>query len=562
MLIYEVLEKIPLDLKAEFRNLPDYVIKFLLNRGIKSYDDFLQNYSQEKLEPPRKVADIETAAKKLISYIKANKYIVIYGDYDADGIISAYILYDFLRNELNYNKVSVWLPNRFREGYGLNRVSLNKIAHFADVVVTVDCGIRDAELIKAFSGKLDFIIIDHHELPEQLPNVPIVHPMHPNGSNRNKVTSAGITVFKFVSFLAQNYASSSLLKKLNFVQDHLDKYLDIAPITIATDVMPVISENRVLVKLALQKARSSPSKTLNKIITLLGLEKEYISFKHFGFVIGPRLNATGRLYDPNLGLNFLINTNKIKFELLDKINNERKSLVDSNANTYEFFTLVQDSFIVVFDSNISEGIIGLVASHLVKNFGLPAIVITKTEDGKLKGSARSTGNVHITEVFSKISNVFEKYGGHSAAAGFTLQDSLETFIKALSNIRLPNAKTKALLADDLLDIKEINIDFANYLKMLEPFGPSNEPFVLLTRGIVNNISFTQKGNVAILLEDVREPLAQINMYMSKSLFTNKLKNRALYGQPIYFRVRPFGDNTVNLWAEDIVDSVLFKKFLQ
>lgn len=567
--VYRVVDKIPVETLKKFNGLPDYVVRFLLNRGITSYDEYQDLFLQAHLESPMLLADTKAGTNFLLQKIQEQKSIVIYGDYDADGIISAYILYDFIRNVLNYSKVSIWLPNRFHDGYGLNKDVLSKIAKFAQVVITVDCGIRDKAIIEEFGDKLEFMIIDHHELPDELPNVPVIHPMHPKGKNKNKVTSAGITVFKFVSYVALILngikqarsldKNSGLSQDLEFIDSHLARYLDIAPITIATDVMPVLGENRVFIKLALSKIKQLSSYSpIQKILEFLELDRLKVSFKDFGFVIGPRLNATGRLYDPSLGLYLILKPQSDIVEIVNKINNERKELIDTKNQNFEFSTII-NNFVIVYDSNLSEGIIGLIAARLVQKFGLPSIVITRTADNKLKGSARSISSVNITKIFSEIADVFDKYGGHAAAAGFTLASDIEGFIDALKHVNIKIEQDGELLADDLLDISQINRELVGHLHTLEPFGPLNDKFILLVRAFIDNIGLTNKGKVVLKLRDVNKD-AFINAYMTKELFSTKLQNKIIPGRTYYFVVNIFGGEnnySYNLWIEDIADSLEF-----
>ena len=513
-------------------NIPS-IIKFLYNRQVLTANDFRQIYGVNKLNPPLNVSDIENVSKTLMSWLNSSKRIVIYGDYDADGILSAYILYDFLYNVLNYKKVWVWLPSRFADGYGLNSKNLAIISQFADAVITVDCGIRDEVLVEKFRNKLDFIIIDHHSLPDKLPKAPIIHLKYKNNKNYFDKVSAGFTVLKFVSFLAK-YLN---IQNIKYIEDHVARYFEFAAITLVTDVMPMINENRRLLKLAYQsinshkyQANSYVSSDISspfslKFISFLKNKKVYLNYKDFGFVIGPRLNAVGRIMDPNIAFSSVIAPDIYKFSILDRINTVRRNLVKDLTND-AFERLFQNkNAILGYSTDLSEGIIGLIAGNYAKEYQKISIFCTNGQDGLIKCSGRSPKSVSIINILNKLDkefNCFYKYGGHANAAGFTLKSNVD--IKVFWNYMNKILTSKHILqdsyilVDDILTPSKFDPHLVLSFKEFEPFGPQNDEYKIVLWGLLHSIKESKNNQLILTLADFYDDNKLVDVY----LFTNDL----------------------------------------
>ena len=544
--VYRALAQVPDIVKGRFENsFNSTVLKFLFNRGVLSEEDYKAKYSITELESPSMLSGIRKSADKLLKFIKDKKKIVIYGDYDADGIVSSYLLYDFVTNVLGYKNIWVWLPNRFNDGYGLSKKNLEYIETFADVVITVDCGIRDTKLIQQFSGQLEFMILDHHEIPDEVPKVPIVHPFMKQKAGKIAPTSAGVTVFKFISFIAQG-----MKLDLKLVQEHLYKYIDIASLTIVTDVMPVVGENRLLLKFAIEKGRKDPHPFIENMFFIIEKDIKKLSSSDFGFFLGPRINATGRLYDPTLSFKALYKPDNMWLKYIDEINTHRQDVVSGiQDNMFDYFKITDNKIIVVFDKNISEGVIGLVAGNLVKKYNLPAIVCTFDNNGKIKCSARSVRNVHIVDIFDKVSNCLDKYGGHSQAAGCTLKKdkSVQDFVKAINNVSVLISDIVYKDVDDVVTPVTLTASLVESLEKFAPFGTDNASYKLLLKGKITNIFKTQTGKVGL---EISEKEHIVRTYFSK------LNKDVYLGQKVYIYGRPFMGNNkddVMFWGNEVID---------
>ncbi len=510
------------------------ILKFLYNRRIRTADDFNWTYRINKLNSPANIFDIENVAKTLLKWLNDSKKIVIYGDYDADGILSTYILYDFLHNILNYKKVWVWLPSRFLDGYGLNNKNLGVISQFADAVITVDCGIKDKKLVEEFKDKLDFIIIDHHTLPDKLPNVPIIHLQYKNKIYFDKV-SAGFTVLKFVSFLAK-YLN---INNIKYIEEHIAKYFEFAAITLVTDVMPMINENRRLLKLTYHTINSIRHQEhtyanvdiagsfILKFIRFLKNKEAFLNYKDLGFVIGPRLNAVGRVMDPNIAFSSVVAPDNYKFSILDKINTIRRNLVQNWAeDTFEEF-FHNKNVILGYSANLSEGIIGLIAGNYSKEHQKVGIFCTNDQDGLIKCSARSPKSISIIDILNKLNdkfNCFHKYGGHTNAAGFTLMPNVDikTFWAYLTKVVNNRVilQDSYILVDDILTPAKLDVQLVSSFKEFEPFGPGNEEYKIIVWGNLHSIRELKNNQLILTLADFYDSSKLIDAY----LFTDELRH--------------------------------------
>ena len=446
-----------------------YVIKLLQSYGIKSPEDY-RLFDPPSLLPPESIYDIENASALILKAIKKKHKILIYGDYDADGILSSYILYDFLSNKIGYKNIAIHLPSRFKEGYGLTEKALEVILKQSpNLLITVDTGITFYETIdKIRKRKIDVIVVDHHSLPAKLPpaNV-IVHPQHPKSKTPYKQTSATSVAYRLLIKLAKLFS-------INKTED----YLDLVGLSLVTDVMPITGENRYLIKKTLNKMKHTPHPKLATIMKQAGYTKTDLFL--LGNIIGPRFNAPGRLETPIDTLNYLLEDGKNSEELakmLDQKNTKRQQLTLKYVKiASENIKVIQNQIVISIVKDLPEGIAGLIASKLVELFQKPVLVFA--QNGKfIKGSARSTASFNIIAFLETLRDYFEELGGHPQAAGYTISDTtLKKLIDFLekNTIEWNKFEIKTETAPLKVTPDELGDLLFEAIEVLKPYGPGFE----------------------------------------------------------------------------------------
>jgi single-stranded-DNA-specific exonuclease len=491
--------------KKAFEGYSDLTSMLLRDRGYSSKEEVEEFMSPtfDKLISFDKLFDAPRAAKQIVKAIKDKKHIFIHGDFDADGITATAILWEYLyRNVAKHLdkevKVTPYIPDRVDEGYGLSESSIeNMINQGADMIITVDCGIRDKKIIQQYmkSNKdLDFIITDHHTPPEDIEEnltYTVVHPMYPG----KKLPEDRISGAAVAWLLVQN------IKKELGIKEYTDLYdgLDLVALSTVTDMMPLIDINRIFVNLGLEIARKGKRVGLQKLLKVADVKKEMLEAYHYGFVIGPRINAAGRIGSPMEALRLLVtdsNTQALKrAAVLNAKNVERQKMT-----TEIFFAAKKqldqegDEHILNFVAGADwpEGIVGLVAGKLQESYGKPTIVVT-VKDGEARGSARSFGPLNITEELEKHKDVLSKYGGHAQAAGFSLSPDDLGFFKEDLQESIDKQFTKEEFTQDLkidlaIQTEDITMDLLEELEQLKPFGLGNKkPIVALDSVVITNI---------------------------------------------------------------------------
>lgn len=466
------------------------VDRFLRARGYKDRSDFEQSLKASK-ENHSKIFDTKRASKQILKSIQEKQKICVYGDYDADGTIAAGILWHFLYNELKAD-ATVYLPSRKEDGYGLNDSALSELKEKGyELIITVDCGIRDKELITTWQRKgLSFIITDHHQPPEELPECIIVHPLYPKHVSENAYTSGAFVAWKLIQELVKGAKLSSIIP---------NNYIDAVALSLVTDMMPLDGENRQILIEGIEKLNKNPMVGLRALIETTEMNKKPITAHQLGFVLGPRLNASGRLGSA-LNSARIIATNNYdkakKFaEELNTLNYERQKLTETaliEAKTS--YTVVANKIAIAYNSSWDDGIVGLVAGRLLNELDLPVIALTsKTDDGTVKGSARSVENFNITDFLGTVSHTLLKYGGHAAAAGMTLKVTVEEFKKEVLHSIQKKYKnfTPEVIRNIDLDISNdmISNDLYEIIALMEPYGIGNPIPKFILRGYVTTFNY-------------------------------------------------------------------------
>jgi len=415
---------------------------------------------------PSLLHDAQKAASRIAEAIKNKQRITLVGDYDVDGVTSTSICVLFFK-EIGYPLEAI-IPNRFRDGYGVSPKILERVD--ADLVFTVDNGITAIEAADICKQRgIDLIITDHHTPSETLPDAyAIVNPK----------LSVCEYPFKDICGAQVAWLLLGLLKQELHVNVNMSQYLELLALAVVADVMPLIGINRAIVQAGLKQMMKSERPS--SVIMREYINKSRLSSEDIGFQIAPRLNAAGRLEDASIAMEFLTAENEEsafkQFELLNKLNDLRKT---TEADTTEIAILhvsPDDKIIVAYGEGWHEGVVGIIASRLVGQFGRPAIVLS-VEGDRAKGSARSLGEVNIYELIKSQEHFLEKFGGHKMAAGLSLHvKDIEAFKEAL------NEEAQKLDDDDFIPKEEIigsiesssiDFDLLDILERFEPYGEAN-----------------------------------------------------------------------------------------
>lgn len=448
------------------------------------------DYEAEKHDPFL-LPDMDKAVKRLVKAHKNKERVVIYGDYDIDGLTASTVLLDsFSKFGID---ASVFIPNRFIEGYGLSSGALEKIADGGgQLVVTVDCGsLSHKEIEYANSLGLDVIVTDHHSVAEKMPEaVAVINPKR-SGHTYPFIDLAGVGVaFKLVQ---------ALQTKLEGLPDGHEKWLlDLVAFGTVCDVVELKGENRANVFWGLKVMQKTRRTGLKMLLAVAGIAPEKLDARALGFGLGPRLNASGRLKTAQFALDLLTATDPKKAlafaEELDVLNRERRAEQDRifTAASEQALALERDLVLVVSDSSWSHGIVGIVAAKLLETYHKPTFVLQELEDGTAKGSARSFGDFSAVEGIRATEQLLLRGGGHKLAAGVTLETvqigpwrkAINTYYKSL---KLENQERHLRAeADVTLDgFDEFDEELLSELARLEPYGNGNpEPVFRVQRAIV------------------------------------------------------------------------------
>ena len=463
--------------------------KILYRRGMKA-DLEIDRYlapSKEQLHSPYLLNDMDLAVKRIRAAKQNDEHIVIYGDYDVDGVTSTSILYMFLK-EQGY-KVSYYIPNRTEEGYGLNKGAIKLIHDYSSLMITVDTGIAATEEV-AFANEIgiDIIITDHHECQEELPKAfCVINPKrHDTIYPFDSLAGVGVT-FKLIHAIALEEDA----------EEKIWKYIDIVALGTIADVVPLRDENRVITYFGFKQMMETRHLGLKALLDIIQKGDLKITSNLIGYQIGPRINAAGRISDAKIGVELLTTKDeqvaKTIAGALDDENRKRQEMemaILKEAQDYinERIDIENEDMIIVAGEGWHHGVIGIVASRILNKYYKPTIILT-LEDGIYSGSARSVEGFNMFEALTHVKQHLVRFGGHEMAAGLSLEkEALELFRKDL------NDYAKELLNEELLtprlDIdlelkpEEISLKVCDELEKMEPFGVSNPTPTFAVRGFV------------------------------------------------------------------------------
>ncbi len=497
--------------------LEEVLANILVNRGIHSFDlarDFFRP-DLSNLHDPFLMTDMKKAVDRIISAIKNNEKILIYGDYDVDGTSSVAMVYKFFRNW--YKNITYYIPDRYSEGYGVSVKGIDHAAEFGvKLVIALDCGIKAIEKMKYATGKgVDFIICDHHNPGDELPcAVAVLDPKRSDCNYPYKELSGCGVGFK----LMQAYA-----RTMNIEEKHVLKYLDFVAVSIASDIVPITGENRILTYYGLEKLNSDPSTGMRAITEVAEIPIGKIDISDIVFKIGPRINAAGRIDSGQMAVDLLVCENlNVAREISQRIDadNQTRKEIDREITLEAIDQLSLSSekmnqrSTVLFNPRWHKGVIGIVASRLVEQFHKPTVIFTRS-NGLITGSARSVPGFNIYEAIAECSGLLENYGGHMYAAGLSmLEENLHQFVERFERVVAgtiqPAQMVQKIHCDSYLTISQIAPRLWAQLKALRPFGPGNMAPVFVAKNVsaVGQCVGKTGAHLRLMVNDKENPQMQ------------------------------------------------------
>ena len=464
--------------------------KLLFDRGITTVQQARHFFRPQlsELHDPFLMDDMQTAVDRLNKAMGRKERIMVYGDYDVDGCTAVALVYKFLQQY--YSNVDYYIPDRYEEGYGISRKGVNYAAETGvSLIIVLDCGIKAIdEIAYAKSLGIDFIICDHHVPDETLPcAVAILNPKRrDNHYPYTDLSGCGVG-FKFMQAFAQSNG-------IEF--NKLTSLLDLCAVSIASDIVPIMGENRILAYHGLRCLNTNPSIGLQAIVEVCGLSDRELTMNNIIFKIGPRINASGRMQNGKEAVDLLVEKDfSVALEKAGRINlyNEARKDLDKQM-TEEAIDRVKDlpglderRSIVIYSEDWHKGVIGIVASRLTEQYYRPAVVLTRSE-GMATGSARSVSGFDVYKAVQSCADLLENFGGHTYAAGLTLPvENVEEFsrrFEAYVTEHILDEQTEATLdIDALIDFKDVTFRYYQQLRRFAPFGPSNPKPVFCTKKV-------------------------------------------------------------------------------
>jgi single-stranded-DNA-specific exonuclease len=470
-------------------NIDAVLCSLLVNRGITTYEDARLFFRPDErhLHDPFLMADMEKAIQRIEAAMTAGEKILIYGDYDVDGTTAVSLVYSFFKKY--YDKLEYYIPDRYKEGYGISTAGIDYAAeNNFKLIIALDCGIKSVDKIAyANTKQVDFIICDHHLPGDKLPEaVAVLDPKRTDCEYPYKELSGCGIGFKLI----QAYA-----EKNDIPFEEVSCYLDLVAISIGCDIVHITGENRVLAHLGLQKINTNPCVGVKMLMEVAGKGANY-TISDVVFLLGPRINAAGRMDDAKHAVELLIATDetsaKEKGMSINVKNAERKghdlsitdealSIIDNDER------LIRRKSTVVFNENWHKGVIGIVASRLTEKYYRPTIVLTRS-NGHIAGSARSVLGYDLYEALCGCSDLLIQFGGHKYAAGLTMHpENVEAFMDRFEEVVSATIKPEQLIQQIQIDaelrLSQVEPKFFRILNQFAPFGPENMAPVFVTKNV-------------------------------------------------------------------------------
>jgi single-stranded-DNA-specific exonuclease len=461
----------------------------MAQRNISSADEaaVFFNPSLDSLHDPFLMKDMNIAVDRISAAVKKNEKILVYGDYDVDGTTAVALMYSFLKDQ--YSNVEYYIPDRYKEGYGVSFQGLDfAYQNNCKVVITLDCGIKAVEKVKYARTKgLDVIICDHHYPGEKIPNaLAVLDPKQPSCGYPYKELSGCGVGFKLIH-------AYSRVHGIPF--SNISHYLDLVAVSIASDIVPITGENRVMAYFGLKRLNESPRTGLKEIIRESEVTKA-LTIEDVVFKIGPRINAAGRMETGSKAVDLLVSRDtRVATGISKEINNfniERRS-VDRIITTEAMRMIAEDQrtvnprTTVLYNPTWKKGVIGIVASRLIETYYRPTVILTES-NGFATGSARSVQGYDLYQAIEACSDLLESFGGHMFAAGLTLKKEnirpfMERFEQYVNSSITEDQLVPRIFIDIELSFSEINEDFFRTMSQFQPFGPENMSPVFVSRDV-------------------------------------------------------------------------------
>ena len=468
--------------------------ELLVQRGVHTFSQARSFFRPDlaDLHDPFLMKDMDKAVDRVHRAIVGNEKILVYGDYDVDGTTAVSLVYSFLARLTD--RIDFYIPERYDEGYGVSYKGIDWAAENGfGLIITLDCGIKANEKVDYAKGKgIDMIICDHHLPENDIPDaVAVLDPKREDcGYPFDDLSGCGVG-FKLVQAYSQMHG-------IPF--ESLVPLLDLLVVSIASDLVSVTGENRILAHYGLKQLNGEPREGLLAMIQLSGLEPTHITIDDIVFKIGPRINAAGRMESGRMAVELLTASDaQTAFRIgteINEHNNERKSI--DRRITQEALDMVRTgsclssgNATIVYNPHWHKGVVGIVASRLVEAFYRPTIVFTRSHGGLVTGSARSVHGFDLYDAIESCADLLENFGGHLYAAGLTLkEENLTAFCERIelfiSGRIIPEMQTPVVDVDAMLNFSQITPKFLRILKQFQPFGPGNGAPVFLTENVYDN----------------------------------------------------------------------------
>ncbi|MFH0846173.1 MAG: single-stranded-DNA-specific exonuclease RecJ [Patescibacteria group bacterium] len=543
-------QELPEDVKKELSQYPEFLGKLLFYRDIKTQKEaeiFLNPNYEKGLFDPFLIKGMDVAVERILKAINLGEKILIFSDYDADGIPGAVILNDFLK-KIGFFNFEVHIPNRLKTGYGFKKEILEAYKDSIQLIITIDSGITDVEAVEEANRLgMEVIITDHHQVNGKLP--PALAILNSKQSDDNypddMLCGAGV-VFKLIS---------ALISKGNFnLVEGWEKWLlDMVALATIADMVPLKNENRILALFGLKVMRKSRRFGLQKLLKKAWIKPEQLVDEDISFVLAPRINAASRISDPRIAFDLLATEDEVEAgrlaDELDKLNNKRKTLVATAVREAKRKILKRDlkDVVVIGNPDWNVGISGLIASSLEGDYSRPVFVWGTDEDGKYCGSCRAK-NLDLIELMNTVEKeVFTHIGGHKMAAGFGVADEQIYFLEEKLLQAFEKIKDKKIEEEIFVDknmvLDEVNLDNFKLIEKLAPFGIGNsKPLFLFENVEIMDMRIFGKTNNHLELVFKNSKGGRIKAIQFFSEFVKELECSLKLGQKINFLAHIEKDN--------------------
>ena len=493
-------------------NISSAAARMLVVRGIQTADEaraFVRP-SLDKLHDPFLMKDMDKAVERLHQAITQGEKILIYGDYDVDGTTAVAVMYRFLdkviqeQGTTSQDIIDYYIPDRYTEGYGVSRQGIDyAVAHGCGLIITLDCGIKAVEKVAYAASKgIDVIVCDHHTPGDELPEAVAVLNMKRDDCPYPYKDLSGCGVgFKLAQAYTQRYLIEAKGNEaIRLSGERLLPLLQLLAMSIASDIVPITGENRILAHFGIQQLNKAPFTGLSAIMQVASIEAKTLTINDLVYKIGPRINACGRMKSGRAAVELLLTDDPVfARQQAEEVNHHNEDRRDCDTETtkealaqlQEDPTFAERRSTVVYAPHWHKGVVGIVASRLTETYYRPTIVLTAGEDGIISGSARSVGGFDIYAAIDSCLDLLTNFGGHKYAAGLSMHiDNLPAFCERFEHYVATHIREDqlqpTLQIEAELQLGDITKQFYNVLRHLEPFGPGNPRPLFVSRRLINH----------------------------------------------------------------------------